>query len=181
MTQGFQSSSGETRVWTRRGVFLRWLSYLFGAVAAAAVAVPFLGYVFGALRRTKEIWYALGPVEKFPVNETRFETFVNPLHQPWDGMTAKIGAYVRNLGDGRFLIFAMNCTHLGCPVSWFPQSGLFMCPCHGGVFYENGDRAAGPPPRGLYRYVWRVRDGQLEVQAPHLPTLQNTLRTDESV
>ena len=69
----------------------------------------------------------------------------------------------------------MNCAHLGCPVTWFPQSGLFMCPCHGGVYYENGERAAGPPPRGLFHCVWRVRDGQLEIQAPHLPTLQNTL------
>jgi Rieske Fe-S protein len=51
-----------------------------------------------------------------------------------------------------------------------------MCPCHGGVYYENGDRASGPPPRGLYQCVWEVRDGQLFIQAPHYPTLQNTLK-----
>jgi Rieske Fe-S protein len=78
-------------------------------------------------------------------------------------------------GADDFLVFAMNCTHLGCAVTWFPQSGLFLCPCHGGVYYENGDHAAGPPPRGLYKMPWRVTDGILEVQAPHLPTLQNTL------
>ncbi len=94
-------------------------------------------------------------------------------------MTASIGAYVRRLDDNRFVVFAMNCTHLGCPVTWFPQSGLFMCPCHGGVYYENGERASGPPPRGLYHCVWRIRDGLLEIQAPHLPTLGNTL--DRSV
>jgi len=44
------------------------------------------------------------------------------------------------------------------------------------VYYENGEHASGPPPRGLYHYVWRVRDGQLEVQAPHFPTLHDTLR-----
>ena len=68
----------------------------------------------------------------------------------------------------------MNCAHLGCPVEWFPQSGLFMCPCHGGVYYADGERASGPPPRGLFACVWRVRDGKLEVQAPHYPTLQDT-------
>ena len=36
----------------------------------------------------------------------------------------------------------------------------------------------GPPPRGLFHCVWRVRDGQLEIQAPHYPTLQDTLDSD---
>ena len=35
---------------------------------------------------------------KFPLNETRLETFDNPLGQPWDGMAAHMGVYVRNLG-----------------------------------------------------------------------------------
>ena len=56
----------------------------------------------------------------------------------------------------RFQVFAINCAHLGCPVRWFPESGLFMCPCHGGVYYDDGARASGPPPRGLYRV--RVQD-----------------------
>ena len=110
-------------------------------------------------------------------------TFDNPIRQPWDGMAAHTGVYVRYEGEGRgrrakdqFLVLAVNCAHLGCPVSWFPQSGLFMCPCHGGVYYANGERASGPPPRGLFHCVWRVRDGgQLEIQAPHYPTLQDTL------
>ncbi len=169
-----------------RRSFLQWLTYGVGALAAAALAVPFVGYLLGALRKPPLHWVNLGPVGKFPPGETRLETFVNPIHQPWDGMTAHIGVYVRYLGKDekekdpakqhRFLVFAMNCAHLGCPVTWFPQSGLFMCPCHGGVYYENGEHASGPPPRGLFHAVWRVEKGNLEVQAPHLPTLQNTLR-----
>ncbi len=107
--------------------------------------------------------------------------FDNPLRQPWDGMTAHTGVYVRNEGQSdssqdNFRVLAVNCTHLGCPVEWFPQSGLFMCPCHGGVYYADGEHASGPPPRGLYHCVWRVQDGQLELQAPHFPTLQDTLQ-----
>ncbi len=158
-----------------RRTFLQWLTYAAGAVAAAVLAVPFAGYLFGALRKHPVRWVKLGPPSKFPLNETLPETFDNPLGQPWDGMAARTGVYVRNLGEDRFLVFAMNCAHLGCPVTWFPQSGLFLCPCHGGVYYENGQRASGPPTRGLFQCVWRVRKGQLEIQAPHLPTLQNTL------
>jgi menaquinol-cytochrome c reductase iron-sulfur subunit len=163
-----------------RRTFLQWLTYTTAAVAGAVLAVPFVGYLFGPLRKHQVRWIRLGPTSQFPLNETRLATFHNPLGQPWDGMADYMGAYVRNLGQDdkqqdRFLVFAMNCAHLGCPVTWFPQSGLFMCPCHGGVYYENGEQAAGPPPRGLFHCVWRVRAGQLEIQAPHLPTLQNTL------
>jgi menaquinol-cytochrome c reductase iron-sulfur subunit len=163
----------------RRRSFFRWLTYAVGALAALVVSVPFVGYILGIRKRDID-WVILGQVGNFPPEETRLVTFDNPLREPWDGIVAHTGVYVRNEGKDeqekeRFLVLAVNCAHLGCPVSWFPQSGLFMCPCHGGVYYANGERASGPPPRGLFRCVWRVRDGQLEIQAPHYPTLQDTL------
>lgn len=164
----------------RRNVLL-WLTGGIGAAAGTALGVPLLGFTAGVLGHSPEEWVTLGLVADFPINETRLEVFTIKGHEPsWDGATAKAGAYVRYLGKDeagtdQFWVFAMNCTHLGCPVSWFPQSGLFMCPCHGGVYYENGDHASGPPPRGLYKMPWRVTDGKLEVVFPHLPTLQDTL------
>ena len=162
-----------------RRSFLKWCTYGVGAVAAAVVAIPFVAYLFGAIRKPQVQSVRLGPLDDFPPDQTRLVTFDNKLGQPWDGMTAHMGVYVRNLGNDRkeqdrFLVFAMNCAHLGCPVTWFPQSGLFMCPCHGGVYYENGERASGPPPRALFRITPEVRDGALWIHAPFLPTLQNT-------
>jgi len=163
-----------------RRTFLVWMTCVTGALAAALLTIPFVGYLLGALRKHRLEWIPLGPTSRFPLNETRLETFANPLGQPWDGMAARMGVYVRNLGEDQFLVFAINCAHLGCPVTWFPQSGLFMCPCHGGVYYENGQRASGPPTRGLFHCQWKIRDGQLEIQAPHLPTLQRTLQDPNS-
>ena len=129
----------------------------------------------------------LGPVKDFPREETRMITFDTPLRQPWDGIAAHTGVYVRYQGKDeknqeKFLVLAVNCAHLGCPVEWFAESGLFMCPCHGGVYYANGERASGPPPRGLYRCVYRVKRAggvlHLEVRAPHYPTLQDTLSAE---
>ncbi len=125
-------------------------------------------------------WIDLGTVSDFPENETRRMTFDNPIRQPWDGIVAHAAVYVRNEGKdangkARFLVLGVNCAHLGCPVSWFPESALFMCPCHGGVYYSDGSRASGPPPRGLFRCPWRVRKAKLEIQAPHYPTLHDTL------
>jgi Rieske Fe-S protein len=159
----------------------RWITVGVGVVAAGVFTVPFVEFLFGARKKKlPDKWVPLGAVSTFPANETRLVTFDTPLRQPWDGMTANTGVFVRyqgrdNAGQDQFLILAANCAHLGCGVSWFPESGLFMCPCHGGVYYANGERASGPPPRGLFRCVWRVRDGKLELEAPHYPTLQNPL------
>jgi Rieske Fe-S protein len=157
----------------RRG-FFRWLLYGLWACATAAVGIPFVVYVAATQKRRIE-WKRLGPVAGFPEGETRVVDFDNPLGLSWDGITAHTQVFVRNLGKDQFLVLAVNCAHLGCPVSWFPQSGLFMCPCHGGVYYANGNRASGPPPRGLFQCVSRIQDGSLEIQAPHYPTLQDTL------
>ncbi len=166
-----------------RRTFFQWLTYGISGAAVVAAGIPLIGYFISVPRRKDVPWVDLGPVDRFPINETRRKDFDNPLRVPWDGVTALTGVYVRNLGlDGQgisqFLVFAVNCAHLGCPVSWFPESGLFMCPCHGGVYYANGDRASGPPPRGLFRCDWRVLDGRLEIQAPHYPTLQDPLVKD---
>jgi Rieske Fe-S protein len=164
---------------SERRSFLLWLTCGVSVIAAALAGIPFVGFLFRRQQRATQ-WVTLGPLETFPTGETRLVPFDNPIRQPWDGITAHTGVYVRNQGDvkdekDRFLVLAVNCAHLGCPVSWFPQSGLFMCPCHGGVYYENGERASGPPPRGLFRCPWRIGNGVLEVQAPHYPTLQDTL------
>jgi menaquinol-cytochrome c reductase iron-sulfur subunit len=182
-----QSTSSEPC--SGRRSFLSWLAYGLAAIAAAATAIPFIGYLFGA-RKAGVDWVRLGPVTDFPENQTRRVDFDNPLRQPWDGMVANTSVYVRYEGADdqesdeanrhKFLVLAVNCAHLGCPVEWFQESGLFLCPCHGGVYYANGEHASGPPPRGLYHCDYRVtRAGdtlQLEIQAPHFPTLQNTLR-----
>jgi menaquinol-cytochrome c reductase iron-sulfur subunit len=163
----------------KRRTLFRWMSYALGVIATILLVIPFVRYILGRRKEPVE-WVLLGSVGDFLADETQFVTFNNPIRQPWDGITAHIGVYVRRHGSeidkkNQFLVLAANCAHLGCPVSWFSQSGLFMCPCHGGVYYATGERASGPPPRGLFHCVWRVRDGALEIQAPHYPTLQDPL------
>jgi menaquinol-cytochrome c reductase iron-sulfur subunit len=164
-----------------RRSFFRWIVSGLATIAAALVGGPVVAYVLRT-RETPVQWIALGRVAEYPINETRRVTFDNPIRQPWDGLVAHATVYVRNEGkedtqQDRFLVLGVNCAHLGCPVSWFPESALFMCPCHGGAYYSDGSRASGPPPRGLFRCVWRVRKDRLEIQAPHYPTLQDTLES----
>jgi quinol---cytochrome c reductase iron-sulfur subunit, bacillus type len=159
-----------------RRVFLLRLGLLLNAIAAVIFAIPVIGYLASPMRKFVWLsWISLGPLENFPEHQTRLATYRNPYTKPWDGMTANIPCWVRRESGEKFRIFAINCTHLGCPVRWFPESELFMCPCHGGVYYSDGERASGPPPRALYQYSYKVDQGQLWVKAGQLPTLGEPL------
>jgi len=85
------------------------------------------------------------------------------------GVTAKAGAWLRREAAEKFTAFSVHCTHLGCPVRWIPGANLFMCPCHGGVYYRDGTVAAGPPPRPLFRYDVRLVRGRVQIRASAVP------------
>lgn len=146
-------------------------------LGAALMGIPILGFLFSAFSRPKaaQSWISLGPLAQFPPEETRLAVYRNPSTRPWDGETAHVPCWVRRIDNEKFQVFAINCTHLGCPVRWFPESRLFMCPCHGGAFYEDGSHASGPPPRGLFQYQHKVEDGNLMVRGGYLPTLAEPL------
>jgi Rieske Fe-S protein len=163
----------EERV-TRR-TFLMNVGIALNALVGIVIAVPVIAYIFGPVIRRREYaqWTTIGKTSDFPPGETRLVIFRNPISDPWDGETAKVPAYVRCSAPDEFTVFAINCAHLGCPVRWFPESQLFLCPCHGGVYYADGSRAAGPPERGLFTYEVKIEDGKLMIKAGQLPTLQN--------
>lgn len=142
------------------------LSGLFGAM----VGVPVLGFlVQPLLRNTPEEWQDVGAIGEFQIGETKLVTLRDPSPLPWSGVASRIAAWVRREGEEQFTAFAINCTHLGCPVRWLPDAKLFLCPCHGGVFYQDGNVAAGPPPAPLFQYAVRVRNGKVEVRSGTLP------------
>ncbi len=141
-------------------------------VAGTLLAIPLAGYVLGSFaHKYKLSWLSLGHVDGFPVGQTRMAVYQNPIKTPFDGLTTNTPCYVRRVDEQKFQVFAVNCAHLGCAVHWFQASGLFLCPCHGGAYYANGSRAAGPPPRGLFEYEYRLQNGELWVKAGQLPVL----------
>src|SRR5690349_2356151 len=153
-----------------RRSFLAKLTIAAGALGAAAVGAPVVAFLLAPLlRRTPELWRPVGPADQFKIGETTLVRFTDPSPLPWAGVTANTAAWLRRESEQQFIAFAVNCTHLGCPVRWLSDAQLFMCPCHGGVFYADGRVAAGPPPRPLTRYDVRVRAGQVEVLAGRVP------------
>lgn len=158
---------------TRRAMLFK-LGLVFNGFVAAVLAAPIIRYLLGpAIQKRNagyQSWVSLGALQQFPPGQTRLATFRNPVVSSLDGETADIPCWVRNVDGHTFQVFAINCAHLGCPVRWFPQSNLFMCPCHGGAYYQDGSRASGPPERGLFLYSYKVEDGKLFIEAGEMPT-----------
>ena len=142
-----------------------------GAVAAAAIVVPALGFALGPLgMRAKATWQAIGPPDAFSEQTfvARIITFAPEL-----GSLGKTTVFARRRnrhldtepGDrwNQFIVLTSRCSHVGCPVGFYDAAGSFICPCHGGVYDLRGRRTGGPPPRPLDRFYTRVRRGLVEV------------------
>jgi menaquinol-cytochrome c reductase iron-sulfur subunit len=155
-----------------RRKFLARMTIAMTAAAGAVVGLPMLAFLLSPLIQPVEAaWRTLGPIDTFKPGETVQVSFEDPSPLPWAGLTAETAVWVRrtNTTPEEFIVFAVNCTHLGCPVNWVPGGNIFLCPCHGGVYYADGTVAAGPPPRSLFRYQVRVFQGQLQLLTRPLP------------
>jgi menaquinol-cytochrome c reductase iron-sulfur subunit len=154
---------------SRRGFFAK-LSITLGGLCAAILGVPLVGFVLAPLfLKVKESWIPVGKVDDFELGKTVNVPFPDPSPLPWAGITARGAAWLRRDSKEQFVAFSVNCTHMGCPVRWLQDAELFMCPCHGGVYYMDGTVAAGPPPKPLYRYAVRIVDGRVEIKAAAIP------------
>jgi len=62
-----------------------------------------------------------------------------------------------------FVIFSSICPHLGCRYAWDGSANRFICPCHGSQFGVQGEKLAGPTPRGLDPLPFRDKNGQAQI------------------
>jgi quinol---cytochrome c reductase iron-sulfur subunit, bacillus type len=152
--------------------FLSRVSLALSGVAAAVVGIPIVAYLLSPLLEpAPNDWRDVGLVENFRVGETVEVAYDDPSPLPWAGQTARTAVWLRRTSDTDFTAFSINCTHLGCPVNWRPRAELFLCPCHGGVYYADGSVAGGPPPRSLTQLAVRITDNQ-RVQVQPRPLTQ---------
>jgi len=163
------SFEGET---VTRRAFMNVVTQGAGGVAAAAFALPALGFAIGPLfSREPFSWQTIGKPDDF--TETQYSTKVITIVQGIGDAGNSI-AYVRKRDPqidtqqkpdqyNQFIALSSRCMHLGCPVRYVPAAERFICPCHGGVYDFTGQVAGGPPVRPLDRFYTRVHDGMVQV------------------
>jgi menaquinol-cytochrome c reductase iron-sulfur subunit len=154
---------------SRRDFFTK-LSLSIAGIATLGVSIPVVSALIAPLlKKPDEVWRTVGELKDFPVQSTSLVKFVNTDPAPYAGTTANSAAWLRRNNENDFIAFSANCTHLGCPVRWEKEAQLFMCPCHGGVYYKDGTVAAGPPPKPLTQYKVRVINNKVQLKTAPVP------------
>jgi len=83
------------------------------------------------------------------------------------------GVWIIREGDHLYALNA-RCTHLGCTPNYFPEEGVFKCPCHGSRFRSDGTNFAGPAPRPLDRLKIYINDeGMITVDRARVYTYKD--------
>jgi menaquinol-cytochrome c reductase iron-sulfur subunit len=152
-----------------RRTLIKWLLAVAGAGLGMVVAVPAVISALSPLRRRQQDWRAVGPLREFEIGKVAKATVVPPPgHYPRAHPPPR-AVYVSMKNADQAVVFSSTCTDLGCGVNFDPGSEFFYCPCHGGIFNKAGEPVAGPPPRPLYQYATRIRDGVLEIDLASVP------------
>jgi Rieske Fe-S protein len=76
------------------------------------------------------------------------------------------GFIVKN--QGTVHVFAQNCSHLGCSVSFNEKDKLLDCPCHGSRFNLDGSVQHGPAAYPLSNLDWKEGASAKEIQVEGL-------------
>ena len=130
---------------------------IIGIFILESVAVIF-AFIFSGTRnkggRKQESLKVLGRIEDFPPGTvTAFR--IDRL-------------YVVCMDDGGMLAVSLQCTHLGCAITWNEEKGEFDCPCHASSFNRKGEVISPPAPRALDTYPLRVEGGLVKADLNNL-------------
>jgi Rieske Fe-S protein len=148
--------------------FIKTITAFVGAVIGAGIGLPSIFYLLSpSLEKTEDDSILdLGPLNKYPIGiPTRFE-FTRTRVNGWERTATNYGLYVVRKREGEVRVFSDICTHLGCRVTWHPDQGHYISPCHDGHFEIAGNVVSGPPPRPLDEFIAEIKNGNLMVFLP---------------
>ena len=123
------------------------------------------GAVLSSTVRRQEDWLAASALHDLPDNEPTAVTLSVMRLDGYRQALERRTIFLVKTGESEVAAFDATCTHLGCHVAWDPQGQVFRCPCHGGVFDQNGAVQSGPPPEPLMTIATRIEGDRVLVQA----------------
>lgn len=135
---------------------------LFGGVV---LGVPLVGSLLGPSFREKPgRWSRAGNVADLPEGRPTVLSFADKAVDAYLRTTVNREVWAVRRSGSDVTVYSPICPHLGCRYDWEPQSGHFVCPCHGSVFALDGKVLAGPAPRPLDTLPTKIANGQLSVE-----------------
>jgi menaquinol-cytochrome c reductase iron-sulfur subunit len=139
------------------------------ALFTGAIGIPvFIGGIAPALRTRPPTWQSLGELATFPIGKVTVAK-IEAARDEWPHSVGEQSVFVWRPTENAIVVYSRSCTDLGCPLEYQAGSGCFICPCHGGIFSQEGDRLAGPPKSPMHRYAHRIRSELLEIDISSIP------------
>jgi len=150
-----------------RRSFLAALLAVGSTVVGALLAVPLVRFTLHPVlaRTTEKSWSDVGKVGEFQNLDAPVKKLVTiEQRDGWRKIVLEEPVYVSKDGQGQLIVLSAVCTHLGCRVPWVEKEKKFVCPCHLGMFADDGKLLGGPPPRNMDRLEAKVEGGILKTQ-----------------
>lgn len=154
----------------RRGFIKRFAAVVLGAIVTVVPAAAGLIVLLDPLKRKGRSGTADGadfvyvtalaalPADgvprQFPIVKNRKDAWTTHPQVP-------VGAvFLLRHADSGVSAFNVVCPHLGCMVSFQPNAGSFLCPCHDSSFRIDGsiENPDSPSPRGMDALEVEIRD-----------------------
>lgn len=160
--------SKETKHRLSRRDFIKGVTALIGGTIGILMGVPVIGYLLAPALRREEASDVinLGPLEDYPIGVPMPFSITQTRINGWERTAKGIGMYVVRKEDGSVRVFSDICTHLGCLVTWHPETKDYISPCHDGHFDIDGFVTKGPPPRPLDEFETKIEGDNLYVMNP---------------
>ncbi|MFO7802539.1 MAG: 2Fe-2S iron-sulfur cluster-binding protein, partial [Desulfovermiculus sp.] len=141
--------------------FLKSVTYGIGAATALFVGGVAVSSAVGpTLRKEPTQWVRIDKMEDISIGQVKTVNINYTEHKGFYTSKNKEPIMVWRKED-ELVVYNSECPHLGCQIHWDQEKQLFLCACHGGTFDLDGSVVAGPPPRPMYRYNFKVEDGYL--------------------
>jgi menaquinol-cytochrome c reductase iron-sulfur subunit len=139
-------------------------------LVAGIVGIPALltGLSPALQSRRRETWRPVGRLDEFPIGAVH-QGVIPADRDVWPRSFGQQAVFVWRRSEANLVVFSRSCTDLGCPLDYDRGSACFFCPCHGGIFAQDGERMAGPPNGPMHRYVHRIRAEVLEIDVSSIP------------
>src|SRR5262245_13978018 len=151
------NGAGPTQNGVPRRTVLGWLVGIINAGVFAVLLGPVAGFIGWPLKQKKQPgrWIPVLDETALVDGETKSITYEIEVKDGYMMAQRKYSVFL-NRKETKVYAYDPTCPHLGCHVEYKDRKKLYVCPCHGGVFDEEGNRVSGPPPRGLTKIATKV-------------------------